>query len=380
MANNIERFKSGYYDNCGDYKAFHPSEICTTWTWSDSRLNYLLSEANKELGGLNTYSELIEDIDIYILMHLQVEANKSNKIEGTKTSVEDDLMDLEDVVPEKRDDVHEIQNYVRAMNYGVSRITVDDFPFTTRLIRELHAILLDGVRGEHKTPGEFRTSQNFIGGSRPSNAFYVPPAVNALSGLLSDFDKFVNANDNIPALIKTAIIHYQFETIHPFLDGNGRIGRLIVPLYLLAKGDLTKPCFYISDYFERNRVEYYNRLQSARVNDDLLGWICFFMEATIETARSAKMKFKGAVNQRNIYNEYLIGKPGGSTASLQKIIAVMYKKPVINARSLSDLTGLSAPTVNKCLQILIDDGILTEVTGNKRNRVFALYDYINVFN
>ena len=166
----LESYVSGTYRNNGDFKSFCPSPINSIWTWSDIELNFLLSEANKELGGLNTYSELIPDIDIYIRMHIRTEANKSNKIEGTNTSIEEDMMKAEDISPEKRDDVQEVNNYISAMNYGIKRIVDDEFPFTSRLITEMHEILLQGVRGEHKTPGEFRRSQNFIGGSRPSNA------------------------------------------------------------------------------------------------------------------------------------------------------------------------------------------------------------------
>ncbi|MGI6766861.1 MAG: Fic family protein [Lentihominibacter sp.] len=374
----LEKFKSGTYDNYGDYMAFRPSEINHAWTWESSKLNFLLAEANKELGGLNTYSELISDIDLYILMHIQVEANKSNKIEGTKTSIEEDMMDIEDVSPERRDDVQEIQNYVKAMNYGIKRIVEDDFPFTTRLICELHAIILDGVRGKHKGPGEFRKSQNWIGGSMPSNALYVPPAHINLPELLSDFDKFINSTNEIPALVKVAMIHYQFETLHPFLDGNGRIGRLIIPLFLLSSKELSKPCFYISDYFERNRSEYYEKLQKVRTDNDMIGWIAFFLRASIETARSAKEKFKNAVRQQDTYNEYLISKRGSSD-SLSLIIHAMYKHPVATTRRICIETGLSSPTVNKYLKTLLNDNIVVEITGNKRNRVFALFDYINVF-
>jgi Fic family protein len=347
------------------------------WIWEDPELNYLLAEANKELGGLNTYSELIPDIDIYIRMHIQTEANKSNKIEGTNTSIEEDMMSREDVLPEKRDDHQEVNNYINAMNHGLKRIE-DGFPLTSRLMREMHDILMQGVRGEHKTPGEFRKSQNFIGGNAPSNAIYVPPAVIDMPDLISDLDKFINIVDGMPELIKIAMIHYQFESIHPFLDGNGRIGRLIIPLYLLSKKELEKPCFYISDYFERNRMQYYDYLQNVRNKNDMIAWIKFFLNASIETAKSAKNKFKNAVKQADEYNQYLISKKASSD-SLQRIITVMYSQPVANINRLSDLTELTVQAVNNTVKILCEDKILTELTGNKRNRVFALADYINVF-
>lgn len=375
----IEKYISGTYDNCGSYKAFHPSLINQAWTWEDSQLNYLLAKANKEIGGLNTYSELVSDIDLYILMHLQVEANKSNKIEGTKTSIEEEMMEIEDVLPENRDDVMEIKNYIEAMHYGIKRIMCDDFPFTSRLIRELHSIILKGVRGEHKTPGEFRKSQNWIGGNKPSDAHFVPPSNIYLLDLIGDLDKFINAQDELPSLIKIAMIHYQFESIHPFLDGNGRIGRLIIPLFLLSKNELSKPCFYISSFFEENKLEYYNRLQNVRLKNDMLGWIKFFLKASIETAQSAKRKFQNAIKQQQYYTNYLLNKKYGSD-SLQRIIQAMYKNPVATVNTLANNTHLSTPTINKAISILLKDNIIIEITGNRRNRVFALYEYINVFN
>ena len=378
MINRLEKFQQGIYRNQGDFKSFCPAFINQKWLWEDAELNFLLAEANKELGGLNTYSELIPDIDIYIRMHIRAEANKSNRIEGTNTTLEEDMMEKENIPLEKRNDVQEVNNYIEAMNYGIGRILQDDFPFTSRLLREMHAILLQGVRGKHKTPGEFRHSQNSIGGSMPSNARYVPPSMADLDALIADLDKFMNEVEAMPELIKIAMIHYQFETIHPFLDGNGRIGRLMVPLYLLSKQELQKPCFYISDYFERNRVEYYDRLQNVRENGDMLGWIKFFLHASIETAKAAKMKFKNAVEQVNKYNLYLINKKNNA-ASLQHILHVMYCQPVATSEQISKLTGLAVQTINKMVKILCADGILVEVTGNKRNRVFVLDDYLKVF-
>ncbi len=374
----LENFQSGTYRDHGDFKSFCPSCINQMWIWEDAELNYLLAEANKELGGLNTYSELIPDIDLYIRMHIRTEANKSNKIEGTNTTIEEDMMSSEDILPEKRDEHQEVNNYINAMNHGIKRTVEDDFPFTGRLMREMHEILLQGVRGEHKTPGEFRTSQNFIGGNMPSNAIYVPPAVIDMPDLISDMDKFINTVDGMPELIKIAMIHYQFESIHPFLDGNGRIGRLIIPLYLLSKKELEKPCFYISDYFERNRTYYYDCLQNVRNKNDIIGWIKFFLKASIETAQSAKRKFKNAVKQTESYNHYLISKKTSSD-SLQRVITVMYSQPVANVSQLSDLTELTVQAVNNTVKILCEDHILIELTGNKRNRIFALADYIDVF-
>ena len=375
---NLEEFEAGSYRNQGDFNSFIPSAVNDTWVWHSPIVNTLLSEASKELGGLNSYSELIPNIDIYIYMHIRVEANKSNRIEGTHTSVEEDMMSPEDLLPEKRDDVMEVNNYIRAMNYGIERITKDEFPFSSRLIRELHAILLHGVRGAHKTPGEFRMSQNFIGGTMPSNAVYVPPAACDLNDAMNDFDKFMNNMDGMPTLIRLAIMHYQFETIHPFLDGNGRMGRLMIPLFLLSKKELSKPCFYISDYFEKHRIEYYDALQRARLNNDLIGWVCFFLRASIDTAKTAKDKFRAALKQVQKYNDYLAAKKT-APETLKRIIQCMYVEPVASVARLSELTGLTVQTINKAVKVLLLDGILVELTGNSRKRIFAMYDYIRVF-
>ena len=277
----LEEYKSGEYKQGTGYNAFLPSKINYNWGWRDTKLDFLLSEANRQIGELNAYSLLLPNVDLYIKVHVKIESNKSSRIEGTKTTIEEDLSDLQDINPEKRDDWEEVQNYVKATNYGINRIN-DNFPLCNRLIREIHAVLLQGVRGEHKTPGEFRRTQNWIGGTMPSTASYVPPLVEDLDDCLKDLEDFIN-NDEIdtPDLIKIAMIHYQFESIHPFLDGNGRIGRLLIPLYLQNKNILDKPCFYISFFFEKHRELYYQKLNNVRINNDLIGWIKFFLEAVI---------------------------------------------------------------------------------------------------
>lgn len=271
----LEEYKSGEYVKMNAYKAFIPSKINYNWGWDDTKLDKLLAEANRQIGELNAYSLLIPNVDLYIKMHVKIEANKSSRIEGTRTTVEEDLLDVTDINPEKRDDWEEVQNYVKATNYGVERIR-EGFPVCTRLIREIHEILMQGVRGEHKTPGEFRVSQNWIGGSMPSTAVYVPPPHTEVAKCLSDFEKFINNEEiDTPDLIKIAILHYQFESIHPFLDGNGRIGRLLIPLYIQSKGMLEKSCLYISDYIERNKDTYYDMLTRVRTHNDMIGWIKF---------------------------------------------------------------------------------------------------------
>jgi len=373
----IEKFKAGEYRNHKDFRSFIPSPINVDWIWSDRQLNHLLAEANKALGGLNMYAELLPDIDTYIMMHIVTEANKSNRIEGTHTSIEEDMMPLDDLDPEKRDDGREVRNYINALNLGIRRIVEDDFPFSSRLLKELHKVLMDGVRGKHKTPGEFRRSQNFLGGTMPSNAVFVPPAVIDVKDALTDFEKFAHRDDELPELVRISLLHYQFETIHPFLDGNGRIGRLMIPLYLLSKKELSKPGFYISDYFEQHRTEYYDSLQNVRIKNDLLGWVCFFLKASAYTAKTAKDKFAKAVLLVNDYTERLAVKK--STESAFLVLKTMYKHPVSTVSHLVYLTKLTAPTVRSAIRILESKNIVQELTHGKRNRVYFLHEYLEVF-
>ncbi|MCL2566438.1 MAG: Fic family protein [Defluviitaleaceae bacterium] len=375
----IDKFGSGHFINQGGYKAFLPVKINTSWNWRDPEINILLEQASRELGGLNSFSDLIPNIDVYIQMHIRTEANKSSRIEGTKTSIEEELMDIEDIAPEKRADYEEVRNYIEAMNYGINRIQNDNFPLTTRLIRELHSTLMQGVRGERKTPGEFRISQNWIGGTSPSNAVFVPPSVADMQELLSDFEKFIHNDEaQIPHLIKAAIIHYQFETIHPFLDGNGRIGRLIIPLYLLEKKILDKPCFYISDFFEKNRTQYYDVLQNVRVKNDLANWIKFFLKAVIYTAKSAKYKFKKVVELVKNYEEQMLPF-SGKAENKRAILKAFFNEPILTGRQLQDKTSLRQTTIDRILKTMLEKDMLFELTGYSRNRIYALGEYIIIF-
>ena len=375
----VEKFVSGTFENQAGYKSFLPAYINTAWSWSDPEINMLLEQASGELGGLNSYSDLVPNIDLYIRMHIRTEANKSSKIEGTKTSIEEELMDVRDIVPEKRDDHEEVRNYIDAMNYGIDRIQNDNFPLTTRLIREIHGVLMQGVRGQYKTPGEFRTQQNWIGGTMPSNAVYVPPNVVSMAELLSDFEKFIHNDEyQIPHLIKIAIIHYQFETIHPFQDGNGRIGRLIIPLYLLDKKYLSKPCFYISDYFEKNRTAYYDALQSVRIRNNLSNWIKFFLRAVTDTAKTAKYKFKNAVRLVTSYEERILSFSGRADSN-RSVLKVFFNEPIMTSKKLQDRTALSQNTIDRVIQNMFEAKMLTEITGYGRNRIYALMEYINIF-
>lgn len=378
MKIKLEKYKSGEYVKMDDYKAFIPSKINYNWGWDDTKLDKLLSEANRQIGELNAYSLLIPNVDLYIKMHVKIEANKSSRIEGTRTTVEEDLLDVTDINPEKRDDWEEVQNYVKATNYGVERIR-DGFPVCTRLIREIHKILMNGVRGEHKTPGEFRTSQNWIGGSMPSTAVYVPPPHTEIAECLSDFEKFINNEEiDTPDLIKIAILHYQFESIHPFLDGNGRIGRLLIPLYIQSKGMLEKSCLYISDYIERNKDTYYDMLTRVRTHNDMIGWIKFFLEAVIETSKTAKEKFRKVVELTMKMDKVIMDLPI-KAENAKKVVDVLYNEPIINRKKLMEITDIKSSTLKDTVNVLLENNIIVETTGYSRNQVFAFQNYIDLF-
>lgn len=374
----LENYLSGKYKQGIGYKAFLPSKINYNWGWESTKIDALLAEANRQIGELNAYSLLLPNVDLYIKMHVKIEANKSSKIEGTKTSIEEDLLDFQDVNPEKRDDWEEVQNYVKATNYGIDRIN-NNFPVCNRLIREIHGILLNGVRGSRKTPGEFRKSQNWIGGTMPSNAAYVPPLNEDVDDCLKDLENFINNNEiDTPDLIKIAMIHYQFESIHPFLDGNGRVGRLIIPLYLQSKGILDTPCLYISFFFEKNRDLYYEKLNNVRTKNDIIGWIIFFLEGIIETAKIAKQKFKSVVKLTKEIDDKLLNLRV-THENAKKVIEYFYDEPVSSRRKIADSLGMPLSTLNGVITELQKANILKETTGYVRNQLFVFQEYVDIF-
>lgn len=337
-----------------------------------------MAEANRQIGELNAYSLLIPNVDLYIKMHVKIEANKSSRIEGTRTTIEEDLLDVADINPEKRDDWEEVQNYVKATNFGVQKIK-DAFPLCTRLIREMHQILMNGVRGEHKTPGEFRKSQNWIGGTRPSTAVYVPPPHTKIAECLTDLENFINSeNVDTPDLIKIAIIHYQFESIHPFLDGNGRIGRLLIPLYVQSKDMLEKPCLYISHYIEKNKDIYYDMLTRVRTHNDMIGWIKFFLEAVVETSKTAKDKFRKVVELTQEMDKKIINLPV-KIENAKKVLDLLYDEPIVSRKTIIESTGIKFTTLVGVIKAFQEEEILIETTGYNRNQVFAFQKYIDLF-
>jgi Fic family protein len=373
----MKNFQSGQYIQQGYYKSFQPNPIDREWSIDNMELLQLLGRADRVMGRLDMYSEYIPNIDLFISMHVLKEATQSSKIEGTQTNMAEALLDQEDVTPEKRDDWEEIQNYVAAMREAIANL--DLLPFSSRLIRATHRTLLQGVRGKYKQPGEFRQSQNWIGGATLSDAIFVPPVHSSIGELMSDIEKFVHNETNyFPELLKIALVHYQFETIHPFLDGNGRVGRLLIPLYLVNKKILKQPVLYLSDFFERNRTHYYDNLMRAREKNDILQWFKFFLVGIIETAKNSVETFDNILKlQKQV--ETKIQVLGSRTANAQKVIDYLYQRPIINAAKLGEVVKLSPTSAYKLIVDLVQLGILEEITGGKRGKQYMFMAYLNLF-
>ena len=373
----ISIFNAGQWRQQYEYKSFSPSLINQQWLPDDPALQALVEEASRGLGELNAYSQMIPDVDFFIQMHVFKEATASSRIEGTQTNVEEAFFKDEDIGPDKKDDWQEVQNYIQAMNTSIDMLAT--LPLSTRLLREAHRILLQGVRGQYKQPGEFRQSQNWIGGASLKDAVFIPPHPDELPELLSDFEKFLH-NDQIqlPALIRIGIAHYQFETIHPFLDGNGRIGRLLIGLDLVSKGLLSKPALYLSDFFERHKSLYYDNLTRVRSHHDLNQWLKFFMVAMIESSRNAVGTFKNILLLKEEIDSILLSL-GGRAKIAKILIQKLYATPVCHGDDVERWLGVTPPTANALLKALQEAGLIKEITGFKRNRLFKFEPYLKIF-
>ncbi len=373
----MKHFKAGNFISQGSYKSFQPTFINRQWELDSMEVLKLLSQADRELGRLDMYSNYIPNIELFISMHVLKEATQSSKIEGTQTKMEEALLDKEDIPLDKRDDWEEVQNYIKAMESAM--VTLEKLPFSSRLIRETHKVLLQGVRGEKKQPGEFRKSQNWIGGASISDALFIPPVHSSVPELMGDIEKFIH-NEEIyfPELLKIALVHYQFETVHPFLDGNGRVGRLLIPLYLVNVGILKKPILYLSDFMENHRKLYYENLMNVREKNDINQWFKFFLVGIIETAQSGISTFDNIL-QLQKQNDIKIQSIGSRAANAQKITNYLYQKPVINAEKVSKISGLSMPSSYKLIETMEKIEILKEVTGGQRGRMYVFEDYLNLF-
>lgn len=336
-----------------------------------------LSLAERALGRLDGITMLLPRQELFLYMYVRKEAVLSSQIEGTQSTLTDLLrFETEAQAGEPIDDIREVSNYVDAMMYGLERL--EELPLSLRLIREMHARLLQSGRGGTKSPGEFRRSQNWIGGSRPGNALYVPPPVTELDACLDALERFMHEDSSrLPALIKAGLLHVQFETIHPFLDGNGRIGRLLVTLYLCVNGVLRKPLLYLSLYLKTHRADYYRLLQEVREHGNWEAWLDFFLAGVAETANQA---FEAATRIVNLFKEdrERITIESDRTGSTLRIHDLFQQNPFLTSNQLVRQTGLSAPTVNAALADLEKMGIVDEITGRKRGRVFSYRRYLAI--
>lgn len=374
---NADEFDPGVWRRQYQYRSFSPVLVNHEWRWTDPRINTLLERATRALGELNAFSLIVPDIDLFLEMHIAKEANQSSRIEGTQTAMGDAVMSEALVSPEKRDDWREVHNYIDALNHAIADL--DRLPLSNRLICETHAILMRGVRGEHKMPGEFRSSQNWIGGSGPSDAAFVPPHHSEIPELMADLERFWHNDEiEVPDLVRAAISHYQFETIHPFCDGNGRIGRLLITLYLISKGLLHKPSLYLSDFFERHRASYYDALMAVRVSGDMNHWLRFFLTGVAETATKGRGTFQKilALRTESESRVHTLGRRGTNGLAL---LQVLYRRPVMSVGEIAEAIDVSVPTANALVAEFERLGLLREATGYARNRLFIFETYLELF-
>ncbi len=340
----------------------------------------LLSRADRALGRLDGSTETLPNPDLFVFMYVRKEAVLSSQIEGTQASLID-VLEFESQALEagRPQDVKEVVNYVAAMNYGLERVR--ELPVSLRLIREIHAKLLADVRGSERTPGEFRRSQNWIGppGCTLQTAQFVPPPPAEMQDALGQLERFLHDTQPMPILIKVGLAHAQFETIHPFLDGNGRVGRLLITFLLCEREILRRPLLYLSYYFKRNRTEYYDRLQAVRERGDWEGWLKFFLRGVFEVAQEAAQTARQIVNMREEHRQLIVKNLGRRAGRALALLEALYERPVVSVEAVQQAVGVSFANANELTRGLEKLGLLRETTGQKRNRRFAYQAYLTLF-
>lgn len=373
-AGRYERQPSGY-------KAFIPALLPPRPPIQLSgMLQTLLSHADRALGRLDGSIQTLPHPDLFVAMYVRKEAVLSSQIEGTQSSLQDVLAAEARVLSiDFPDDVEEVFNYVGAMNYGLERLQT--LPISVRLIREIHDRLLAGVRGEHLTPGEPRTSQNWIGpgGCRLSEAAFVPPPPHEVPALLGNLEKFLHDDSPLPLLIRVGLAHAQFETIHPFLDGNGRIGRLLITFLLCEKDVLLKPVLYLSHFFKRHREQYYANLQAVRDRGDWEQWLAFFLQGVFEVSQEATETARRILSLREHHRQMITDEFGRAAGNGHRVLEHLYRRPIIAVTDAQDLIHTTYPAANNLVKIFVKHGILHEITRQKRNRRFLYKDYVALF-
>ena len=361
------------------YRAFIPTPLPPDPPVAlDQVLMQLLSRADQAVGRLDGVTPTLPNPDLFVAMYVRREAVYSSQIEGTQSTLEDVL--TFELDPRGRDlprDVEEVVNYVHAMNYGLERLTT--LPLSLRLIREIHAELLRAVRGAEKRPGEFRTTQNWIGPANASlaHASFIPPAPADMLMALGDFERFLHEERSLPALIRCGLAHVQFETIHPFLDGNGRTGRLLITFLLVHEGVLHRPLLYLSHYLKRHRAEYYDRLMAVREDGDWEGWLRFFLRGVAETAEEATTTARAIVHLQGEHRALL--QERGLGVNGLRLLDLLFQRPLVNIKLLEEKLGVVYMTANKLVDQFVALGLLTEITGGRRNRIFRYTPYWHLF-
>ena len=372
----FETFKAGVWQQRYQYRSFEPVLVDHEWLWQDPAINTLLEAANRALGELNAFSLIVPDIDLFIEMHVVKEAQTSSRIEGTQTGMDEALMPEDQIEPEKRDDWREVRNYVDAVNAAIAELAT--LPLSNRLLKRTHEILMRGVRGEHKQPGEFRTSQNWIGGSSLADAVFIPPAHEGVAELMGDLEAFWhNEAIAVPHLVRIAISHYQFETIHPFLDGNGRIGRLLITLLLEHWGLLKTPMLYLSLAFKRHQQDYYTRLGDVRVAGDWEAWTAFYLECVREAALDG-VRVAGSIFALLGQDRVRLLRNAAVTVPTVRLLDLLPSNPVITLPLTVDLLGVTKPTAIKAIESLQKIGVIRETTGRRRDRIYAYQAYLDL--
>ncbi|MBN8569664.1 MAG: Fic family protein [Ignavibacteria bacterium] len=375
---NIKEYKSGNFQKDYKYSFFSPEKINHLWHIDDTALAVLLEKASLKLGELNSFARLVPNINLFIHLHVTKEAVISSRIEGTQTGMNEALFPMEEILPERKSDWLEVNNYTKALNHTIAEL--ENLPLSTPIFKKAHKILMSGVRGENKQPGEYRYSQNWIGGVSINDAVFVPPAHHLVNELMGDLENFLH-NDKleVPSLIKAAISHYQFETIHPFLDGNGRIGRLLITLFLVDKNLLHKPLLYLSKYFEKNRTLYYDKLMRVRLNNEMNEWIKYFLKGIEETSTDAVENLKKILSlKENIENE-IFKKWDRRSGSGSKLLQYLFTQPVIRIKDVQVECGLTAKSAGGLVEKFTGSGFLKEITGNSRHKIYVFEPYLNLF-
>lgn len=370
-----------YVQQPAGYRAFIPNPLPPDPTVEISpQMQVLLSQADRALGRLDGSIQTLPNPDLFVFMYVRKEAVLSSQIEGTQSSLQDVLTAEARILdPDRPRDVGEVVNYVSAMNHGLARLR--ELPVSVRLIREIHGELLRGVRGQHLTPGEIRTSQNWIGpgGCSLREATFVPPPPHEVAGHLGELEKFLHAETPLPTLLLIGLAHAQFETIHPFLDGNGRVGRLLITFLLCEQNILLKPVLYLSHFFKQHRQEYYDQLQSVRDHGTWEDWLLFFLRGVIEVSQQATDTARHILALREAHRASIIANFGRAAGNGQRVLDYLYEYPIVSVKQVQDLIGTTYAAANELVSRLVRDDILAEITGHSRNRRFMYREYIDLF-